>query len=41
MCLQIAECFDKKLEDVKEILQLSEIVHNGTLIIDDIEDNRF
>lgn len=37
----LAEAFGLKLDDVKEIAALCEIVHNGTLIVDDIEDNRY
>ncbi|EGR30011.1 octaprenyl-diphosphate synthase, putative [Ichthyophthirius multifiliis] len=39
LCILIAEAFGKQLDDIKEICSLCEIVHNGSLIVDDIEDN--
>lgn len=39
LCVILAEAFGLTLDDVKEIAALCEIVHNGTLIVDDIEDN--
>lgn len=36
----VAEAFGKNWVEVAEIAGLCEIVHNGTLMIDDIEDNR-
>lgn len=35
----IAELYGRKKEEVYEIAALCEIVHNGTLIVDDIEDS--
>jgi hypothetical protein len=37
----LAECYGKTIEDIGEIAALCEIVHNGTLIVDDIEDSRY
>jgi len=34
----MAEIFGKTLDDIEEIASLCEIVHNGSLIVDDIED---
>ncbi|EAR95693.2 polyprenyl synthetase protein (macronuclear) [Tetrahymena thermophila SB210] len=39
LCIILAEAFNLGQEDVKEIASLCEIVHNGTLVVDDIEDN--
>ncbi|KRW99378.1 Terpenoid synthase [Pseudocohnilembus persalinus] len=39
LCIMIAEAYGKKMEDVAEIAALCEIVHNGTLMVDDLEDN--
>jgi geranylgeranyl pyrophosphate synthase len=36
----IAETFGLAYKDVKEILYLCEFVHNGSLMIDDLEDAR-
>jgi geranylgeranyl pyrophosphate synthase len=36
----IAEAFGKNINDVGEIAGLCEIAHNGTLVLDDIEDGR-
>lgn len=35
----IAQLYGRKKEEVYEIAALCEIVHNGTLIVDDIEDS--
>jgi len=37
--LLIAEVFSKKVEDVIDFTVIIEVLHNGSLIIDDIEDN--
>eukprot|EP01117_Protostelium_nocturnum_P001148 TRINITY_DN1146_c0_g1_i1.p1 TRINITY_DN1146_c0_g1~~TRINITY_DN1146_c0_g1_i1.p1 ORF type:complete len:388 (-),score=127.85 TRINITY_DN1146_c0_g1_i1:48-1211(-) len=39
LLLIIAEAFGKKPEEVIDFLVVTEIIHNGTLIIDDIEDS--
>ncbi len=39
--LMIAEALGKKVEDVLDFVIITEIVHNGTLVIDDIEDRRY
>lgn len=39
LCVMLAECYGKSIEDIGEIAALCEIVHNGTLIVDDIEDS--
>ena len=36
----IAELYGREKEDIYDIAALCEIVHNGTLLVDDIEDNR-
>lgn len=40
LCFIIAELFNKPHETVYEIAALVELIHNGTLIVDDIEDDR-
>ena len=37
----IAQLYGHKKEEVFDIAALCEIIHNGTLIVDDIEDNRY
>jgi len=39
LLLLVAEALGKKVEDVIDFVVITEIIHNGTLIIDDIEDN--
>jgi len=39
LLLLVAEALSKKSEEVIDFVVLSEIIHNGSLIIDDIEDN--
>jgi geranylgeranyl pyrophosphate synthase len=39
LCMIIAELFNRKRSEVYEIAALCEIIHNGTLMIDDIEDS--
>lgn len=39
LLLLIAEVLKHKAEDVLDFVVITEVVHNGTLIIDDIEDN--
>ena len=41
LCFVIAELFNKPHEKVYEIAALVELIHNGTLIVDDIEDDRY
>lgn len=41
LCFVIAELFNKPHESVYEIAALVELIHNGTLIVDDIEDDRY
>ena len=36
----IAEAYGSNFEYIKEIAGLCEIVHNGTLMVDDLEDDR-
>ena len=36
-----AELYGHKREEIYDIAALCEIIHNGTLIVDDIEDNRY
>lgn len=40
LCMLIAELYGHKREEVYDIAALCEIIHNGTLVIDDIEDSR-
>lgn len=35
----VAEVLEKSHETVTDFLPITEIIHNGTLVIDDIEDN--
>ena len=37
----LGEAYGKQLNDIAEIAALCEIVHNGTLMVDDIEDDRY
>lgn len=39
LCMLIAEIYGKNKEEIYDIAALCEIVHNGTLIVDDIEDS--
>lgn len=39
LLLLVAEALGKKAEDVIDFVVVTEIVHNGSLVIDDIEDN--
>lgn len=39
LCMFIAEAYGSDFEAIKEIAGLCEIVHNGTLMIDDLEDS--
>ena len=41
LCVMIAEAFGKSIDDIGEIAGLCEIAHNGTLVLDDIEDGRY
>ena len=36
----LAEAFNKDWKKIADIAGLCEIIHNGTLMVDDIEDNR-
>lgn len=40
LCMLIAELYGHSKEEVYDIAALCEIIHNGTLIVDDIEDSR-
>jgi len=39
LLLLVAEAFGKSVNDVIDFVCITEVVHNGTLVIDDIEDN--
>jgi len=39
LLLLVAEALGKKVEDVIDFVVITEIIHNGSLIVDDIEDN--
>jgi len=39
LLLLIAECLGKSVEYILDFVVISEIIHNGTLIVDDIEDD--
>lgn len=39
LCMFIAEAYGSNFEYIKEIAGLCEIVHNGTLMVDDLEDD--
>lgn len=39
LCMLIAQLYGHKKEEVFDIAALCEIIHNGTLIVDDIEDS--
>lgn len=39
LCMFVAEAFGSNFDFIKEVAGLCEIVHNGTLMIDDLEDN--
>jgi len=39
LLILIAEAFGKKVEDVIDFVVITEVVHNGSLIVDDIEDD--
>eukprot|EP01017_Pseudomicrothorax_dubius_P025223 TRINITY_DN26_c0_g3_i2.p1 TRINITY_DN26_c0_g3~~TRINITY_DN26_c0_g3_i2.p1 ORF type:complete len:329 (+),score=87.31 TRINITY_DN26_c0_g3_i2:73-987(+) len=39
LCLMITDAFGGKISDVAAVAGLCEIVHNGTLVIDDIQDS--
>ena len=41
LCMLIAELYGHKREEIYDIAALCEIIHNGTLIVDDIEDSRY
>jgi geranylgeranyl diphosphate synthase type I len=39
LLLLVAEALGAKLEEVKDLVAMCEVVHNGTLVVDDIEDD--
>lgn len=41
LLILIAEALGKSMEDVIDFVAITEVVHNGSLIIDDIEDDRY
>lgn len=40
LLLLVAEAYGKSAEDVVDFVVITEIIHNGSLIVDDIEDDR-
>lgn len=41
LCFLFADLFNKPHEHVYDVAAIVELIHNGTLIVDDIEDDRY